>query len=860
MIRRAALVLGLLILGTPVFAEDTKAMEKAYKRFDSLGYPDCKKLDFVKVATGRWVQYGHEAKRNQFLYGFLLSKNETDFSIFTLELREERFQFKKGPKVAPHDVVSFKKSDFKAFMQSLYKAMKTQKESGEPNFRMDARLGEAAQLFAYSWFCKNRGHKALQTSFFEMLKDLTKGSEQPWEKELIEGQCSGEFWDAIVSFTDPKTSREEILKTFQWLEKHFKGSQYQKRIAASAKILEKMVEEDRGHRTKKIPALEKLALKDRVAELIFQLREQRGSQWSQPGACDIFNDPRGEKSPAAQLEALGFAAIPQLIERVDDKRFTRSMGFHRDFYFSHHILRIGDCAVSIISRIACRRFYSRNYTNGAMVKDGEASAVKKEIQRWWAEVQKKGEKQVLIEGVERGDENAGYQAARLCKKYPQSAAKAIEAGYRKAYDDWTKAALLQQLATLSDPKALSVLKSQLKSAPSLSLRVTAARLLLKKGQKNVLGALIQELNEAKTHEGGLGGLIHVLIESRDAKALDAIVKKRSQLEMNDRLEIIDKIIGLLWTSEDEIAKNLAKFSPEAQGLLEKVLIESLGDEAEEQSSGGWYGKTIQNPRVCDRAGHVLTVIWRKKYSFDLEATLSQRDRDRVLIMNVWRKEQGQALLKVPELPVLPHIPEKTGQELVKRLRAASDEKTVDLALKAFEKTGLASLSLLMKELKEERYSSATRKRMNETAAKIANQLQRVQVKPPTARSEAITKFLKKYKNKLLTDSDFFDILYHFGQKPPKGFKGVCVIAERGAGGVGLELRLQFLKGQKRAQDSWSTGATTMINKDCTYNSFGSCGTSSITEKSVFSSFAKNVKDALKSPAHGSILIRGRLER
>jgi hypothetical protein len=35
-----------------------------------------------------------------------------------------------------------------------------------------------------------------------------------------------------------------------------------------------------------------MPLKQRVAELIFQLRDQNGMQFSQPGSCDIFADPR----------------------------------------------------------------------------------------------------------------------------------------------------------------------------------------------------------------------------------------------------------------------------------------------------------------------------------------------------------------------------------------------------------------------------------------------------------------------------------------------------------------------------------------------------------------------------------------
>ena len=75
----------------------------------------------------------------------------------------------------------------------------------------------------------------------------------------------------------------------------------------------------------------------------------------QPGSCDIFDTLAGKKgTPAHKLVDLGYEAVPQLIEHLDDERYTRSVGYHRNFYFSHHVLRVSECAMTIISRIAGR--------------------------------------------------------------------------------------------------------------------------------------------------------------------------------------------------------------------------------------------------------------------------------------------------------------------------------------------------------------------------------------------------------------------------------------------------------------------------------------------------------------------------
>jgi hypothetical protein len=106
-----------------------------------------------------------------------------------------------------------------------------------------------------------------------------------------------------------------------------------------------------------------MTLEQRVAELIFQLRDQNGHQFSQPGSCDIFMDPRDgglfgatnegkPGSPASQLVAIGKPALSQLIDSVDDDRFTRCVEFHRSFYFSHRVIRVGECCVAIMHRIS----------------------------------------------------------------------------------------------------------------------------------------------------------------------------------------------------------------------------------------------------------------------------------------------------------------------------------------------------------------------------------------------------------------------------------------------------------------------------------------------------------------------------
>src|SRR5262249_20699457 len=139
---------------------------------------------------------------------------------------------------------------------------------------------------------------------------------------------------------------------------------------------------------------------------------------------------RGEgNSPAHQLVKFGYDAVPQLIDVLEDKRLTRSVSYGRNFFFSHQVLNVGDCAREILGRITGRHFWAGS---PRMPRDQRAAETKKQYQAWWAEFQKKGEKQMLIEGVQAGDYHSLRQGRMLLERYPDAALDALVQGGAKA--------------------------------------------------------------------------------------------------------------------------------------------------------------------------------------------------------------------------------------------------------------------------------------------------------------------------------------------------------------------------------------------------------------------------------------------
>jgi hypothetical protein len=162
------------------------------------------------------------------------------------------------------------------------------------------------------------------------------------------------IWKIYRGFGDPDIKREDLLRQSEAFLRDFPDSRHASRAKESVVILKRMAAETMPPPSKPIE------------RLIFQLRDQNGMQVTQPGTCDIFfwdrmrdmdqkatpdESPRFDRSPARKLVDIGYEAVPALIDHIDDDTFTRSVEFHRSFYFSHRVLRVRDCVMPILDEI-----------------------------------------------------------------------------------------------------------------------------------------------------------------------------------------------------------------------------------------------------------------------------------------------------------------------------------------------------------------------------------------------------------------------------------------------------------------------------------------------------------------------------
>lgn len=839
--------------------------------FDSLGFPKLAGKKFVRVATGNWFQAGNDPRKNRYLHGFLLRENGKRFTVLTMDLTQNRYE-KTRPATPEYERVDFEVIDLQTYAKKI---LGKNKKDG-PNFDsvfFGISLGDRAQLLVFARACAAAGHHKLAHDLVVLAAtmprtygDLTKpppGSAEKLKAEIEASFSYTEMWRAVVDFGDPKVSRKQLLKRFQKLVKNFPRTEYTARARKTARLLAKMVKEDEAHAAKKRKPLTKMSVKEHVAELIFQLRDQNGHQYMQPGACDIFDELAGKDDTAAhKLVKLGYDAIPQLIEHLDDERFTRSVGYHRNFYFSHHVLRVSDCAQAIIARIASRNFYTP--------RSGKKKPVdpKAAIRKWWAEIQKKGEKQVLIEATESGEYRLLEQADLLAKKYPNAALPAIKKGLRNAKDEWARSWLIRTAATLKGKAPVAFLLNEMKNGPSLVRRVTAADELFKRKHPAALPAMLQEwqrvldgYKKKASADSDLYWLIEFLAGSRNKSAIQALAKDFHRHAPSDRvwiLQMFDRHEGIFAENPGSVLRpdEPEGIPKEIREPVEKLIATALPDSTIAVSK--FYG----NASIGEVAAYLLATHWPKKYRFNLSAPWFERERQQVVVRNVWRKARNLPPLPVPQQHKIKALPPETVGASLDKILSAKSAAERKRAVQVAERLGIAALPRLNQRLSKLKKNNPARADLQALAARLSCTVTVVALRRTTAKaSDGILRQAKKLKTTPLTADGFVDLLVSTARKLPKGTSGVELVAYRRGDDNGITLGVTLFAGDtEKPASQWDFTNQVDVGKKTLTDSFGAMSADSGTTKESHAEFRSAIQQALSADPAAKIFIRARLVR
>lgn len=859
-----AIFFGLLCITFVVGCADSTTLSqsdisKAFAWFEKLGFPDVKDCTYIRIATGQWKQYGNKPRQNTYLNAFLIDEKDNTFTALTQDLFIRTFE-KTEPNIPNYEQVAYQEMDLEKEVKAYLNLLQNPPEDDNRR-RFGERLNERAEVFVLAWACSRKGLESLSQQLCNQVFSMKEFDEKGSLIDLLQKDLGhAMMWRTVLLFRDPSTSRKELLSKFEDIVKKYPKSEQKTRAAKAVKILRKMVKEDRARRNLK--PYDEMSTEQQIADLIYQLREQNGLQFSQPGRCDIFLDPRGEKSPAHRLVKFGYDAVPQLIKALEDRRFTWSVGYARDFFFSHYVLRVGDCALEILEVIAARQFYDHCGYNYMTSDDKDIRSTQKKVKAWWKELQKKGEKQLLIDATEKGDEASPWQAKRLIERYPDVALEAVIKGAVRAKEHWPRVEMVEIAAQIKGDEPIAFLTEEMNNGPFPGSRVAAAWGLHRKGRPEAVAAMIREWE--RMDGDGDTKVIEFLIGCESLEAIRTIQKDLPEQNTGLRIDIIhivdDEIRRIKQAMEENHKttqnEKLNINGPALLQALENLLVSCLTDtEEHEGSTGTWHGKHFCDPRVCDMAGHVLWLRWKDKYAFDLNSTLKERDLQRIECINLWRKQHKLPLLPLPRPRTIPPLPGEKIEPLLEKILDAKKESDITNILNDIEALGLPALNPvwnLLTDLPEEHPAA---KQLEDLAKRLSCIVADISfAEGPPEPNDTFYRFLNSIKGEALISEKFIGILTHFAENIPKGSAGIQIKALRyeDLTGVDLIVKLPAHKVPARSDPpGWDCNNRVTVGNNDIYNSFG---TGSF-EPEDHNDLKKAIDKALSSPPNLPFIIR-----
>jgi len=854
-----------------------------YSWFDTLGFPDLSKLPFGRVTYAQPGQSAEAEQAENMMHGFLLEDDGHEFSLLTPNLITHTLARATVTLRRTGGSLRFMTLDLEQAATAKLAQLREPYEEVDRIWFFGHGFSEGLRVFVMARACAATGLAELADELVQQSAVVRGGpGNEAARIDVIAAALSADIADSMMgshmdALGEPSVGRPELLRRFRHLVTTFPQSQHAGQARQYAELLQRMVAEDTQHAAKQRKPLEEMTTHERVAELIHQLRDQNGGQYTRPGSCDIFADPRdggafGDQSreggsPASQLVAIGFEAVPQLIDHLGDRRLTRSLGMGRT-HTSQYALRIGDCARAIIARIAGRRLPARADPLVEIQDDAEADQVRNSVEKWWKSLEKQGERQLLIEGTMSGSMSAPEQARRLLQKHPNVAKGSIFHGAMRAVDTGTRYTLLEMLERLDREAYLTFLNTDMKNGVSLSLRVYAgARLLREDEDADVMPAMIAEWESlrGKKLSGSWGllstdafeTLVAVLADSRQLAAVQALAKDWHQQPVDRRLTIVSAFgtthgsgrgqsssggTGLLFSSGWEPA------SDEITATVEELLINALDDMQERRGIRMQFGSTsLDDPRICDVAGLILADRWPNRYQFDFEAAQPVRNRQRITLKNAWRRSRGLALLPIPAARPRARIQAERVDPLLDALIANSADEATAAEV---ESLGLPALTNVLERLDALSENHAAQTGLQLLARRLSCIVNKISFTRSSALPDTdLEEQLRALRGKPLTSEALVELLVAVGRQCPQGASGIELSADRHDARHGVELQITLTTDftpRTGVYGSWDIKRRVDAGKEMLLSSHGGMNVERATEHRVHSDLAKAVDKALES--------------
>lgn len=318
-----------------------------------------------------------------------------------------------------------------------------------------------------------------------------------------------------------------------------------------------------------------------------ELREIAEEQHGWPGSCEVVScfcragfKPR---NAAEQLVSLGWAALPRVIEHLDDDRPTRSVG-SEEWRSSCDLVSHGDCCEQIFEAIT-----------GIDLRPShrdDSDPPKAIAERWWRDLGSRGQEEAFSVQLDSRDEQQAAHAARwLLDKDPQRylaramARASAERSDRRCNLVW---AVVRHVSKEQGPWLRGLLGEQ---EELYTVAAAAERLASECDSDDGLDVLASRLLAGRAEDRGdlcSGHPLSVLARSRRTHGVDLFL---TCLREGSKPVRVSAMEGATWSFEPRIAEALVRElddrdptgSRDGQGAIRfcdvaaESLTEMLGD-------------------------------------------------------------------------------------------------------------------------------------------------------------------------------------------------------------------------------------------------------------------------------------------
>jgi hypothetical protein len=254
---------------------------------------------------------------------------------------------------------------------------------------------------------------------------------------------------------------------------------------------------------------------------------------------------RGHKADPHYLKVvdLGFSAVPELIEHLDDTRLTRaqSEGFNNFMPYNYRVCHV----VSDLLRGLAGRNLGKDW-----VRRKQGYAVEKtDARAWWQQAKKVGERAHLLANALRPAENLASPNEHilrvLIKKYPTD----LPSVYRRLVDNYPELQSWGLADGVADSPLRATTKRQLflyaACHKNLEHRRPALHQLKKLDPQSFVKLSVQTLNtlprspKKKYWGSPEAGFAHLVMETDNADVWDALAKAARRCDVGLRMELME---------------------------------------------------------------------------------------------------------------------------------------------------------------------------------------------------------------------------------------------------------------------------------------------------------------------------------